>query len=94
MSNMNYASINESKTSVQSNQKNSLIQILQVTSLISSVLCSIFLILMYNETVSMSNNFKMITTLIQSINNTKISLLTDDLLKLETCALENLQICS
>ena len=91
---MNYASINDSKTdTTRPKKKKVFTHALQVTSLISSVLCSVFLILMYYQTVSLSNSFQLITTLIQSVNNTKISLLTNDLLKLETCALQNLQMC-
>jgi hypothetical protein len=92
MENFNYLSINNIDTS-DSKIINMCKYLLYSIPIFSSIICSVYLILLFNKFIIVSNNLKNINNLIVSLNITELSMLTSNLILLEDCVLTKLQIC-
>lgn len=87
----NYDELNNIKTL---KKKDYMLNSLAIIPIASSVLCAVYIILMYQDIKSLITDFNSINSLVNNINITKITTLVDGLLSLENCIFNKLLICS
>ena len=65
-----------------------------IIPMISSILCTVYIIMMYHDIKSLVTDFNSINSLVNDINITKMTTLVDGVLSLENCIFKKLSICS
>jgi cell division protein FtsL len=92
MENYNYLSTNNVDTT-ESQQIKICTKMLYSIPIVSSIIYSVYIILMFNQIVTMSNKINNITYLIDYLNTNETSSLITNLVTLEECILYKLQVC-
>lgn len=87
----NFSSSNKQTNKTLSTYKKYLMSGLTLIPVVSSAICAVYVILMYNDVHNLITSG---TDAINSINTTNINSIVDDLGVLEKCVLTKLPICS
>lgn len=82
------------KTSNRKKSTNYIFTFISMIPVISSALCAVYVVLMYNDVTTLITDFNTINSIIDNINSTKIEGLIDGIIRLEKCVHTKLPICS
>ena len=73
---------------------NYIVTFISIVPVISSVICAVYVIIMYSDIRLLITDFKSINNIISNINSTKIEGLINGIISLENCILNKYHICS
>lgn len=93
MENYNYLSTNNVDTTHTVIETKMCTGLLYSIPIISSIVCSVYIVLMFNQFLILSEKLNDVTYIIDSLNTTKTSSFISNLIVLEECILDKLQIC-
>ena len=82
------------ETNTKKTKPNYLSIFISIIPVISSVICAVYVIIMYSDIRLLIKDFGTINSIISNINSTKIEGLINGIISLENCVLNKYHICS
>ena len=79
---------------IKRNKSYNVIEYLSIIPIITSLVCAIYVVIIFHYIVNFHNDISHFKNVFNNINFTKIELITNNLLLLEECVLNKLQLCS